>query len=215
MVLFGDSLIVEASASGATNTATFLAFGLAPIEPHFIAGHSIGTIWPPTRSWRPKRVRGRSRPHIECTLGLLPKPDGHHVSCLYRPGEYRRDRWRTNRNSQQSGWIQGPCTPQRWCPAVYQANRPVEWCGRFMPQRARNYRNHVSLGPDGRARRPHVWIVDSRPGNEKWVPQYLLPSFVAHWMRQWLGEFITNKNRSLASFPHRSSNKLWAILRSK
>jgi hypothetical protein len=64
MVLFGDSLTVEASASGATNTATFLAFGLAPIGPQFIAGHSIGTIWPPTRSWRPKRgARALASPH--------------------------------------------------------------------------------------------------------------------------------------------------------
>jgi hypothetical protein len=38
----------------------------------------------------------------------LPNPIGHHVSCLYSPGELR-DRWRSNRNGKQPERIDGAC----------------------------------------------------------------------------------------------------------
>jgi hypothetical protein len=71
-------------------------------------------------------LRGCCHP-IECILGLpLPNPIGHHISCLYRPGELRRDHWRTTETVSSLGGSRVLAPHNDRVSVVYSGRRSVE-----------------------------------------------------------------------------------------
>jgi len=127
----------------------------------------------PTRAWWPKRgARALASPHLLHCLSPASSPTRLAIMSVVFTGPVdfaATDGVQTETVSSLVGSrVLAP--HNRRAPRCTKRTGLLSRAGRVMPQRARSYRNQVSRGSDGSARRTHAWIVDSRPSKKRGSP---------------------------------------------